>query len=778
MEETVLDLSLRRPDALDKADGKLHYAADEISASCWHAALHVSAIAHGVIRSVDLREALQVPGVQTILSGEDCAVLIGSQIEDMPLLARETVRYCGEPVALVVAREKWQAVQSASLIRVTYDPLPIVHSAVEAASGEAPLVHPGMAGYKQMVGDLHPVANTNIVNHVKIRKGDILTGWKESEVTVEGHFVIPQAAHSYMETRAATACIRGDGTVVIETSTQGPHNLRNTIASHFQLSEGQIEIFGYPAGGAYGGKVNGHPEMLAYIASRAVGGRKVALVFSREQCFTSTGCKIGSDCRLRIGAKKNGKIVALEAAYYIDTGGYADTGPRMAYSVACNTAEAYAIDNIQCDTLCVYTNHVYATSFRGFGHETSTFCMERMVDKLANALRLDAAAVRRANLNGAGGTTTTQVKATRSNFGDPMGCLDKAAQMIGWEEGRVIPVSKDKVRAKGLACLIKTSSSPSDASSGAVVLFCADGTVNIVCGVVECGQGFIPSIRQILAEKLRMDPQRIFVKGTIDTRASPEHWKTVASMSLFMAGNAVLSAADDAIEQLKRMAAIALRCQTSHLEVGHERVYQASDPDVFVEIRHLVGGLKLQNGIAVGGQVIGRGSYVMEHITALDTETGRGRSGPYWTPAAQAVEIEYDKRDCTYRLLRAVTAIDEGRVIHAANSRGQITGGMHMGLSVATREHFTYNGQAQLEESSFRVYKVMHFGQCPAYGAAFLETPNKDGPYGYRGINEHGVIGMSAALANALCAAAGKEMDELPLTFEKVWELAGKGAGA
>jgi CO/xanthine dehydrogenase Mo-binding subunit len=778
MTDTVLDMSLRRPDALDKATGKLHYVKDEIETYCLHAMLHVSNEAHGIIRSIDIQEALAVPGVITILTGEDCAVLIGSQIEDMPLLARETVRYCGEPVALVVAREKWQAVEAASRIKVMYDPLPVVNSVIDAVSNEAPLIHPRMAEYKQAVGDLHPEMNTNIVNHVKIRKGDMSSGWKESEITVEGHFVLPQAAHSYMETRTATAFVRGDGTVVIETSTQGPHNLRNTIASHFNLSEGQIEIFGFPVGGAYGGKVNGHPEMLAHIASKAAGGQKVALTFPREQCFTSVGCKIGADCTLKIGAKKDGKIVALEATHYIDTGGYADSGPRMTYAAACNTGELYAIDNIQCDALCVYTNHVYATSFRGFGHETSTFCMERMMDKLAKALNLDAAAVRQLNLNKEGGTTPTQVKTTKSNFGDPAGCLHKALQMIRWDEGQVISSEKGKVRAKGLACLTKTSSSPTDASSGAVILFCPDGTVNIVCGVVECGQGFVPSIRQILAEKLRMDPQRIFVKETIDTRVSPEHWKTVASMSLFMAGNAVLSAADDAIEQLKNAAAVALRCQAGHLEVGHERVYQVSDPDVYVEIKHLVGGLKLQNGTAIGGQIIGRGSYVMEHITNPDTETGRGRSGPYWTPAAQAVEIEYDKKECTYRLLRAVTAIDEGKVVHTANSRGQLTGGMHMGLSVATREHLTYNGRAQLEEKSFRVYKVMHFGQCPAYDVAFLETPNKDGPYGYRGINEHGTIGMAPALANALAAATGKEMDELPLTFEKVWQLSGKGAKA
>ena len=210
------------------------------------------------------------------------------------------------------------------------------------------------------------------------------------------------------------------------------------------------------------------------------------------------------------------------------------------------------------------------------------------------------------------------------------------------------------------------------------------------------------------------------------------------------------------------------------MEVGGERVYQVSDPEVYVEIKHLTGGMKLENGTSVGAHIIGRGSYIMEHLSTLDTETGRGRSGPYWTTGAQAVEIEYDRRTCEFRLLKAVTAVDAGKVVHHAISRGQITGAMHMGLSVATREHFTYNGRAQLASTSFRTYKLLHFGQSPAYEVAFLETPNKDGPYGLRGIGEHGILGMGPALANALSRACGLEMDDLPLKFEKLWQKAGR----
>ncbi len=768
----LLGTSPRRPDGLNKATGKLQYIQDSVEPGCLHAMLHVSTAAHGIIRSVDLGEALQVPGVVAILTGEDCGVKMGGQIQDMPLLARETVRYCGEPVALVVAREYWQAQRAAACIRVIYEPLPVINSPGEALDPYAAPVHPHMAEYKQTVSDLHPAFNTNIVHHAKIRKGNMAEGWAASKVTVEGHFTLPQCAHGYMETRCAAAQIMGDGTVVIETASQAPHAIRIALAESFDLTQGQVEVISFHLGGAYGGKVNGHPEMLAYLASRAVGGKKTALHFTREQCFTSVGCKIGADCTLKIGATREGKIMALEATYHLDTGAYADSGPRMTYAAATSTGELYAIGHIQCDALCIYTNHVYATSFRGFGHEISIFCMERMMDKLAAALKMDGTALRMLNMVKPGDTSTTQVRYTQSNLGSPMDCLNKAMEMIHWDEGTVTQAQGDTVRAKGIACISKTSSSPTDAGSAAVILFCPDGSINVNCGVVECGQGFAATIKQILAEKLKMDPGGIFVKEQIDTRVAPEHWKTVASMSNFLAGNAVLSVTEDAISQLKRKAAIALGCQECHLQVGGGRVYQVSDPDVYMEIKHLTGGLKLKNDTAIGGHIIGRGSYIMEHLTSLDPETGRGRSGPYWTVGAQAVEIEYNKRTCEFRLLKAVTAVDAGKVVHYAISRGQITGGMHMGLSTATREHFTYDDSAKLLDTSFRTYKLLHFAQNPAYEVAFLETPNLDGPYGLRGIGEHGVLGMAPALANALTLAMGKEMDDLPLQFEKLWQKA------
>lgn len=764
--------SVQRIDAVDKASGRTKYTADRITQGCMYAKLVVSTEAHANIESIDISKAMTIPGVSTVLTGKDCPELTGSQIEDMPILAQGIVRYCGEPVALVVAEEEWQAVQGAALVNITYQPLPIINDVDQGVLKEAPLIHPNMMNYKHSSDSVYPISGTNIVNHTKIRKGDINNGWAESEVVVEGRFRIPQAAHCYMENRTAAAEIMGDGSIIIEASSQGPQGVKEVIETTFKLNQGRVNIKTSYVGGAYGGKVNPHPEMLAYIASRAVGGKKVSVSYTREQSFSSTGSRMGASCTFKMGAKKDGKIVALEALYHMDTGAYADTGPRMSLAAASSTGEPYDIPNIKTDGLCVYTNHIYSTSFRGFGHDTSTYCTERMMDKMANALNMDAMEIRKLNLAHPGATSPTGVLLNLSNFGNPTNCLNQAAEMIRWNEGAVKRIGENKIRAKGLSMICKTSSSPTDASSGAIITFNGDGSINLNCGAIECGQGFFTAMKQIAAEKFQMDPDRVFISDELATRTSPHHWKTVASMSTYLAGNAVIQAADDVIRQLKDIGAVVLRCREYDLEVGEERVYLRSDPSIFVAVKDLIRGIKYENGNAFGTQIIGRGSYIMEHLSVHDKETGQGHLGPYFTVGAQAIEIEYDTKECSMKLVHAITAIDAGKVINTNLARGQVTGAMNMGLSEATREGFIYNDRGQLQNTSLRTYKVMHFAENAKYDVAFIDTPNLTGPYGARGLGEHGILGMAPALANALSAAMGKEVDELPLKYEKLWELA------
>ena len=368
-----------------------------------------------------------------------------------------------------------------------------------------------------------------------------------------------------------------------------------------------------------------------------------------------------------------------------------------------------------------------------------------------------------------GQTTPTQVKLTRSIIGDLPQCLDRLRELLRWDEGRRIALGGHRVRAKGVSCFWKTSSSPQNAISGAILTFNQEGSINLSIGAVECGPGTKTTAAQILAEKLHMDTDRIHVHMDVNTQVDPEHWKTVASMATFMVGRAVLAAAQDAIHQLRSIAGIALKCPPEDLEVGEGRVYLKDDPTLFLDFQDIAHGYKYADGDSIGGQIIGRGCFMMRHLTPLDQQTGRGMPGPSWTVGAQGVEVEFDTTECTYRILHAVTVLDAGKVINPRGARGVVTGGVCQGLGYGSRECLLYGEDGGVLNDQLRTYKVMRLGEQPAYTVEFVETPQVDAPFGARPIGEHGIIGAPAALASALSTAAQVELHHLPLTPESIW---------
>ena len=768
MEEGIGKETIRR-DAWLKVEGKAKYNDDYCSPTCLQARLLTSIYAHADIISIDTSKAASIPGVRAIVTHKDCDILTGSIIQDMPPLAINKVRYFGEPIAIAVADEEWQAAQAVEEIVVSYRPLPVVNSIEDALKLEATLVHTNLTQYKHTVPDVYPEENTNISNRTKIRKGNMADGWSKSEVVVEAEYHLPQANHAFMETRNARAEILPGGEIKIHSATQAPHASRALIASFFNISEANITIDTPFVGGGFGGKVNPHPEIMAYISSRAVGGQEVRISLTRDESFYSSACKIGAKMHVKLGADRTGKIHAIKAEFYIDSGAYADTSPVMSRAAAANCSGAYNIPYIECDSISVYTNHVYTTSFRGFGHEASTFAIERTIEKLAEQLQIDPVQIRLINAIKEGDYTPTQVKATLSNTGNLEACITRVKEIIEWGKGAREQISKDLIRAKGIACFSKTSSSPTDAASSAIITFCSDGSINLNCSAVECGPGMTTALPVILAERMKVKPDKISINMSVDTHNNPEHWKTVASMTTYMVGNAILRAADDAIRQLKNNAAISLRCSAEDVEIDNETAYLKDDPSNSVQYKNIVFGVKDPNGNAVAGPVIGSGHFIMKHLSILDKETGKGQTGPYWTVGAQAVELEYDQKEYTFRLVRAVTVLDAGKVIQPACAIGQVMGGMNTGLGIATREVNLYDNNGELKDTSFRTYKLMHYAENPEFTVEFIETPNISGPYGIRGLAEQSVLGMPPALANALCKAAGIQLDTIPITFESVW---------
>lgn len=774
MEGTVngIGCSLPRKEAPEKVTGVARYNTDFVEPGLLHAWLVTSLYAHALIKGIDYSAALSLKGVHAVVTGAASPKLTGPVLEDRPILALDKVRYFGEPIAVVVADSEALAKQAADLVKVQYQPLPVVHSPGQALGANPPLVHPNLAGYTRVKPGLAPKQGTNIASHIKVRKGDLTQGWAQSEVTVEAEFSLPQSAHAQMEPRNVRAEIKPNGQVIIHSATQAPFTVRKFLSQHFSLDESKLVIYAPLIGGAFGGKTAVQLEYIAYLASWAVNGKPVKLVETREQDFTSSPCHLGMEARVKLGATRDGKITAAEFNFVVDTGAYTDSGPKMTRAMAADCTGPYRMDNVWCDALCVFTNHTYVTAFRGFGRLSYIFALERTLDKLAFALGMDPLILRQVNALKPGDTTPTMARLTKSNIGNLGECLERLKTLINWDEG-IRVTNGNKVRAKGISCFWKSSSSPPNATSAVILILNKDGTINLLTGAVEFGEGTKTVLAQILAEKLRMNADRIHVMMDVSTEFSPVHWKTVASMTTYMAGNAVLEAAEDLIRQLKDIAAVVLRCPAQLLEVEKEMVYVRSDPEIKVLFSELANGYEYPEGSSVGGQIVGRGNFIMTHLNPMEQNTGKGQLGPAWTVGAQAVEVELDTADFSYRLLRAATVVDAGKVLNPKNARGVITGGMCMGLGYGGREYYHNDCGGIRQNPQFRNYHLLRYGEQPEYLVDFVETPQLDAPYGQRGLGEHGIVGIPAALANALSSAAQADLHQTPITPESIWRTKG-----
>ncbi|MCM3726886.1 xanthine dehydrogenase family protein molybdopterin-binding subunit [Neobacillus cucumis] len=763
----VIGKSVIRKDALEKVTGRAKYTNDYYTNPMLSGKMVISPYGHAKIVDINTKEASQVPGVRAILAGQHFP-LTGEAIRDRPPIAVDKVRYHGEPVALVVADTPAQAKKAADLIKVQYELLPVVNSPTQAFKEGAPLVHEGLGNYEKDE-DSHPVPGTNIATLIKIRKGNIEAGWAASEIVVQESFSFAPSDHAAMETRCATAEIKPDGTIMIMTSSQAPFMVKQLIANYFKEDIGKIVVHTPLVGGAYGGKAAVQLEVLAYLASKAVGGKPVKILNDREQDIITSPCHIGLDATIKLGADRKGKITAAEIQYLWDGGAYSDKAIDVTRSGAADCTGPYNIENVWCNSYCMYTNHPYASPFRGFSHSELSFCIERTMDILAQRLNMDPYDLRYINAIMPGHTTPTRVKLNKSNVGNLQKCIQKARELIKWDEGAIKEIDERFVRVKGVSCSWKTTTIDPNAPSGAIITFNRDGSLNLMSGVIEIGTGTKTILAQILAERLKMDIDKIHVRMEVDTQTTPEHWKTVASRGTYMGGRAVLNAAEDVINQLKEVASCVLRAPKEDIEVANSRVFLRDDPTIGLDFKDVGYGYQYPNGNAIGGQIIGRGKFILRHLTHLDPETGEGKPGPEWTVAAYGVEIELDKRDYTYRLLKACTVVDLGRVMNEKAALGQVMGAMSMGLAFAGRETFYFDELGRVLNPQLRTYRPLRYGEHPEYLVGFVETPQLDGPYGARGVGEHGLLGMPGALGNALSLAAGVSLRNLPLLPELIW---------
>lgn len=763
-----------RKDGVEKVTGAAVFSHELVIQGMLYAKTLRSPYAYARIKSVDTGEAEKMPGVRAVLSGKELDYKVGLYVLDKDILARDFARYQGEPVAAVAADSELQAEEAGEKIKVEWEALEPVLDPREALKPDSPLVHPDLENYGYMKGVFFPKAGTNIPHQQKIRKGNIEEGFKKADLIIENSFYNPPVQHVPIETHVSIAQALPDGKVNIWTSAQSPFTVRSLFSVCFGIPHEKIRVRVPYVGGAFGGKAGIHLEPLCYVLSKKAGGRPVKLTMTREEEFNTMPSRQGLYSEFKTGVTKEGKITVLEIKYYWDAGAYADYGVNIGRAAAYSGAGPYEVPNCRIDSYVVYTNKVFGTAYRGFGHLELLWGVERNMDILAGKLGLDPVELRLKNVLLPGSTTITGEKITE-HTGRVDRCLEAVAKEIKWS-GCKTEVEREKekktgrLRGKGIALLHKAPAMPSFTASAVILKFNENGSVDLMTSLVDYGQGTYTVLAQVAAEELKMPVERINVPWDCDTSFTPYDWQTVASKGAFMSGNATIMAARDCIRQIKEVAARVLRCPVEELACENERVFIGAKPEASLEYREVVNGYVYPNGNAIGGPVIGRGRYIAQGLTNLDPETGQGLPALDWTYGAHAVEIEVDIETGDVEVLKVASAFDVGRALNESLVRGQIKGGVVQGLGSALTEEFKFSREGKFLNPSFVDYKILTSRDIPAEMTQHLiETRQADGPYGARGVAEHPMISIPSALGNALSDALGIDYFRLPLSPERVY---------
>ena len=766
--------SIHRHDAYEKATGSAAFVGDIKMNGLLHAKLKTSPHAYAKILSMDTSKAKALPGVRAVITGQQGSSKVGIYMVDRSIIAVDTVRFYGEVVAAVAADSIEIAAQAVELIEVEYQVLPPVQDVQEAVKPGAQLVHPDLENYSWIKGVFFPEPGTNIASHIKVRKGDVDQAFQKAEVVIENTYIQPQVFHAPLETHVAIVQWGYNDKVKIWSSAQSPFAIRDLFAATFNLPRTNIEVNVSYVGGGFGGKAGINQEPLLGLLSKEAGGRPVKLVPTREEECSSLPCRQGLVAKIKTGCTKEGRIIAEEAELLWDAGAYADYGVNIGRAGAVTACGPYDIENVKVDSKSVYTNHIFGTAYRGFGHPEVFFGIERQRDLMAKELGMDPTEFRLKNLLYPGSKTITGEIITE-NTGRPDKCLKRVTEQIELNKPYTDSEKTEfkrtgKYRGKAAAVLQKSPAIPSWCATSALVQMNEDGTMRLSIGGVDIGQGTYTVMQQIVAEKLNIPIERVAVSHGVNTTLSPYDWQTVASRMTVLCGNAVSEACHDLKEQLLEVAGVALRAAKHELALGKECIYVKQHPQHWVPYSKIGVGYTFENGNSISGPLIGRGKAIAQGLTSLDPETGQGHPALDWTYGAHGVEIEVDIATGDIEILQMASCLDIGQIMNEDLLRGQVVGGALQGIGTTFSEAVYYDNHGKLLTKNFTDYKIPTIKDIPkSVIISSVETPQLDGPYGARGCGEHPLISVTSVISNALANAVGVEVYDMPLSADRVY---------
>jgi xanthine dehydrogenase D subunit len=741
--------SVIKHDAREKATGQAKFYSDLHLKDMLYGRVLRANRPHALIKRIDTSQAQALPGIVAVLTHKDVEGTnrYGIVTPDQPVLCEEKIRYEGDAVALVAAEDPETAERALGLIKVDYEPLPVVKDPVEAMKPDSPRVHEA--------GNIH--------RHGHIRNGDVESVFRQCAVVVENTYRTGRQMHMFLETEAGTGFLDENGNVVLHVGGQAPYRDQLQVARALGIPRERIRVVSSIVGGAFGGKdevtVQIHLALLALKTKRPV-----KMVLSREESGFAGMKRHPVIITVRTGADSQGRLLANQVKIISDTGAYASLGGTILDVSMETCCGPYNIPNVDIEAYCVYTNNGFSAAFRGFGAPQSIFAMESQMDIVAEKLRIDRLEIRKRNVIREGDISTFGVKIPGS-----IGIhetLEKASKSDLWlqkDEHKNQRSERWCRRGVGIACALKgfTFGALPDFGAASITLN-ADGTFAVGVSCPDMGQGNVTAYAQIAAEELRCRLKDVRVDSA-DTGLSPDTGGSSASRSLYVGGNAIIRAAQKMRELLLSHASQMLGEPESKLECRDGAIIVVGDlkrkamyATIAAHIRVHGNQFRVEAGFDVP-----RFEQPIEGTIEI----------PHWSfmYATAIALVEVDTLTGKTKVLRFLIAVDSGKVINPQGFTGQCEGAVVQGLGYAlTEEAIIENGH--LLTPNFTTYLIPTISDAPDIEVVPVETYEKTGPFGAKGVGEIGIVPVAAAVSNAIYDATGIRCFALPITPERLFD--------
>lgn len=737
-----------RADAYDKVTGRAKYAGDKKFPGLLHAKLLRSPWPHAEIVSIDTSLAEQLPGVKKVLTYKDAPQIYFTLCghpwpADTPLdslIFSQRLRYVGDPVAAVAALTPQIALKALSLIKVEYRELPACFTPAEALAPGAFEIHEGSG---------------NIAGQSHYEIGQVSEAMAQADLVVEDRYKTPIIAHSPIEPHASVAEVDLRGRLTVYAATQVPSILRQRLAECLGLKISQVRVIKTQVGGGFGGKqetVYEHVNALLALALK----RPVKLELSREECLTATRTRHSMEIFMRTGLTADGRLLAREIEVISNTGAYSSHGHNVVYNIASQCALLYPTPNIKFKGLTAYTNITIAGAMRGYGIPQLNFAMESHIDHMAQKLNKDPLEWRRQILYKLGEPINIDNFSVHT-CGLPE-VLEQGAAAIGWNQFQARPkVDGKKLKGQGLACFSYGQSCypHSVELSGARIMMNEDGSCSLFVGSVDIGQGADTVMRQIAAEALGLNPDRVTVISG-DTDICPFDVGAFASRQSYVTGAAVKKAA--------------LKCKADILErVSRKRAINSQNLDI--RDGWIIDTLTEKKLLSLEEHMMAS-VYSIHEPQLISHEAYHYPTDNVLTFGAVFAQVEVDAATGKIDVLKLVTGLDSGRLINPLMAEGQLYGGCVMSMGMGTLEQLLVDAKSgRIFNGNLLDYKIPTFADLPEIEGFFVETEEPTSAYGNKSMGEPPNVATACAIRNAAVNATGVLMNELPLTPERVFSF-------